>query len=127
MTVLIYIMPTPNINKYSEERPWGKFEQFTHNELSTVKILTVNAGEEFSLQYHNKRDEFWRVLGGNGIVTVGDEKIPATLDAEFFIPKKTNHRLSGGTEALKVLEISLGDFDESDIVRLEDKYNRIKK
>ena len=26
------------------ERPWGKFEQFTHNELSTVKIIEVLAG-----------------------------------------------------------------------------------
>ena len=29
---------------YKEERPWGVFEQFTHNENSTVKILTVNEG-----------------------------------------------------------------------------------
>jgi len=40
------------------------------------------------------------------------------------IPKNTIHRIIGaGTEAT-ILEISTGEFDESDIVRLEDDYKR---
>ena len=31
-------------------KPWGQFEQFTHNEISTVKILTVNENQRLSLQ-----------------------------------------------------------------------------
>jgi len=41
-----------------EERPWGNFERFTLNEKTTVKIITVNAGESISLQTHENRDEF---------------------------------------------------------------------
>ena len=119
-------MPIPNIKKYREERPWGKFEKFTLNELSTVKILTINVGEEFSLQYHEKRDEFWRIISGRGTVQIGDEKTNIATGDERFVPKKTAHRLSAGAEPLVVLEISFGHFDESDIARLEDKYNRVK-
>jgi mannose-1-phosphate guanylyltransferase len=40
------------------------------------------------------------------------------------VPKKAIHRLIGaGTDAI-ILEISTGDFDEKDIVRLEDDYSR---
>jgi mannose-1-phosphate guanylyltransferase/mannose-1-phosphate guanylyltransferase/mannose-6-phosphate isomerase len=119
-------MPALNVKKYSGEKPWGKFERFTHNEPSTVKILIVNAGEELSLQYHRKRSEFWRVISGNGIVQIKDEKFNAAAGNEYLIPPKTAHRLSAGTEPLVVLEISIGDFDEADIVRLEDKYGRVK-
>jgi hypothetical protein len=39
------------------------------------------------------------------------------------VPKKVIHRLEGvGTSAI-ILEISTGDFDEKDIVRLEDDYS----
>ncbi|MEK7117452.1 MAG: mannose-6-phosphate isomerase, partial [Patescibacteria group bacterium] len=35
-----------------EQRPWGGFERFTKNERTTVKILTLNPEQEFSLQEH---------------------------------------------------------------------------
>ena len=63
------------MEKYSEERPWGKFEQFCHNEEVTVKIITVNPNSRLSLQYHNNRDEFWRVLKGKGQFVLGEETI----------------------------------------------------
>ena len=107
------------------EKPWGKFEQFTHNEISTVKILTVKPEEHLSLQYHHKREEFWRVIKGKLIVTIGDKKINAKEGDEFFIPKEAKHTAEGiGEEEAKILEISYGEFDEEDIVRLEDKYGR---
>jgi mannose-1-phosphate guanylyltransferase len=43
------------------------------------------------------------------------------------IPPKTIHRLIGisGQDLAVILEISVGEFDESDIVRLEDDFKRI--
>jgi mannose-6-phosphate isomerase-like protein (cupin superfamily) len=112
------------INKIIEERPWGKFEQFTLNEKSTVKILTINAGEAFSLQNHEHRAEFWHVLEGKAKITVGGGTVNAEPGDEFLIGPGTNHRIEGITKT-KVLEIAFGEFDEADIKRLEDKYNRI--
>jgi len=109
---------------YKEERPWGNFERFTLNQVSSVKILTVKAGEELSLQKHHKREEFWRILSGTGSVVVGEEIISAHSGDEFFIPIETNHTIKA-EEEMKVLEISLGEFEEGDIVRISDKYNRI--
>ena len=110
---------------YQEERPWGNFRQFTHNVLSTVKIITVKPNEILSLQSHNKRSEFWRILSGGGVVKIADIKSSAIEGNEYNIPVETKHRLEAGPLGIVVLEIATGDFDEKDIVRYEDKYGRI--
>ncbi len=106
-------------------RPWGGFEQFTLNEPTTVKILTVRAGEAFSKQTHAQRDEFWRILSGNGSITVGDTEHTAHAGDSYFIKRGTIHRAQGGSEDLQILEIAFGTFDEGDITRLADNYGRV--
>ncbi|MDP2629717.1 MAG: phosphomannose isomerase type II C-terminal cupin domain [Candidatus Harrisonbacteria bacterium] len=109
---------------FTEERPWGGFRQLSQNSPSTVKILTIRSGEAFSLQYHERRSEFWLVLSGHPRITLGEEIIDANPGDEFSIEAKTKHRIEGVSDEVKVLEISFGEFDEKDIVRLDDKYGR---
>lgn len=111
-------------NYEKENRPWGNFERFTLNEKTTVKIITVNAGESISLQTHEHRDEFWRVLKGSGVIRVGDKDNDAKVGDMFFTPRHSEHRILGGSDGLVCLEIAFGDFDEGDIKRLEDRYGR---
>lgn len=106
------------------KRPWGSFTRFTNNELSTVKILNVNQGEELSLQYHNKREEFWKVLTGTPKIVIGEEVFDAKEGDEFSVLVGVKHRISAPNDNVSILEISKGEFDENDIVRLEDKYHR---
>lgn len=112
------------MNSSTTKRPWGSFTRFTNNELSTVKILHINKGEEFSLQYHTHRQEFWKILKGNPEITIGEEIHHPKEGEEFVIAPNTNHRISARVDDVTVLEISTGEFDEDDIVRIEDKYNR---
>ena len=109
---------------FTENRPWGDELWLTRISPSMVKIITVKPGESCSLQFHHERDEYWRVLGGNGTVQIVNEKFETKLGEEYFIPRETKHRFTGGTEPLVLLEITYGKFDENDIVRLEDKYGR---
>lgn len=113
-----------SFKSYKENRPWGSFEQFTKNENSTVKILVVNAGEELSLQRHKMREEYWRVLSGNGEVVIGEKTIKAEKGNDFFVSKGTLHSIKA-EEKMTILEIAFGDFDENDIERIFDKYNRV--
>ena len=112
-------------NVFQIERPWGNFRQFTLNEISTIKILTVKPNEILSLQSHQKRSEFWHVISGSGTVEIGEIKKDTIAGDEHEIPVETKHRLSAGKEGLQVLEIAVGDFDEEDIVHYEDKYGRL--
>ncbi len=113
------------MNPTTTKRPWGSFTVFTNNEPSTVKILHINKGEEFSLQYHTQRQEFWKIIKGNPEVIINDKKIYPKEGDEFVIEPKVDHRISAPIEDVLVLEISRGHFDEDDIVRIEDKYNRV--
>ena len=107
------------------DKPWGSFERYTHNLPSTVKIITVAPGGALSSQYHGKRDELWVVLDPGARVELGGVVVEPGVGDELFIPRGTVHRLSaGGAEPVRILEVSFGEFDEGDIVRLDDAYGR---
>lgn len=114
----------PQIDIITSVRPWGSFRQFIHNSSSTVKIITVKKGEAFSLQYHKKRTEFWHIIDGTPEVIIGEKTMEAKPGDEFEILPKIKHRVRAIENDVHILEISLGDFKEDDIVRLEDKYGR---
>lgn len=107
-----------------EKRPWGRFERYTLNELSTVKLVYLCRDKRLSLQYHNNRSEFWKIVKGPVKVQLGNDIKKLRTGETIEIPKKAIHRLIGaGTDAI-ILEVSLGKFEENDIVRLEDDYKR---
>ncbi len=109
-----------------ENRPWGNFHQFCHNEKCTVKHLNVDVDKRLSLQYHYHRDEFWKVIKGEGSVVIGNDVIHAKEGDEFYIPRKVLHRImTDKNSSLMILELSYGHFDEKDIVRIEDDFGRV--
>ena len=108
-----------------ESRPWGKFRTFPYKQARNIKIITVNPGETLSLQFHHYRSEFWVVLDKGLEVTVGKKVWQPEQDEEIYVPKKGPHRLRClGPKKARVMEIWMGDSDESDIVRLDDEYGR---
>lgn len=90
-----------------------------------MKVHSVKPNSSSSLQYHNHRSEFWKILSGNPLVTIGKITVTARPGDEFFIKKLERHRIATKNEAVQFLEICHGDFDEDDIIRLEDKYGRV--
>ncbi len=106
------------------DRPWGGFDQYTHNEQTTVKVLWVKKGERNSLQWHEHRDEMWVILAGPVKVTIGEEEKVGNTNDVFHIPARTKHRFEGAGEDNRLLEISFGNFDENDNHRIEDDYGR---
>lgn len=110
----------------TEQRPWGSFELFTLNEKSTVKLVNVNRGKRLSLQYHSKRSEFWKVVVGKIEVVLNSAKIILKKGETITIPVGAIHRITGIEDSI-VLEVSFGEFNEKDIVRLDDDFGRGKK
>lgn len=109
---------------HTEHKPWGSFDEYTENQPSTVKILTVLPGEAISLQSHQHRSEWWTILDDKMDVVVGDKQFTAHRGETVFIPQQTKHRAIGLDQPCRWLEISFGLFDPNDIIRYEDKYGR---
>jgi mannose-1-phosphate guanylyltransferase/mannose-6-phosphate isomerase len=107
-----------------DERPWGAFERFTLNEPSTVKIITVDAGQTLSLQRHEHRDELWVALDPDLVFEIDGEVITPEVGDRALIRAGQTHRLSSSGATARIVEIAFGHFDEDDIERLEDAYGR---
>lgn len=108
-----------------DERPWGRFEQFSCNEPVTVKTMTVEPGHRLSLQRHSRRAELWQVLDGPVEVTVGERTWTARTGELVWVPLGAVHRIANrGRVPARVLEVAFGDFSEDDIERLADDYCR---
>jgi len=108
-------------------RPWGSFRQYSKDTPLTVKIITVLPHEALSLQSHAKRAEFQRVLSGSGELHIEGKVYELKPGDEHEIPKGAKHRVEASEEGLSFLELSVGEFDEDDIIRYEDKYGRVNK
>ena len=135
-------------------RPWGGFfviEErqapefaklfFSHLNFSDIKIgklspkiLIVEPGKRLSWQYHHRRSEIWKVIGGEaGVVT-------SMTDEQGSVKKLGNgdtvqlmqgerHRLVGLQTWGIIAEIwqhvdAQHPSDEEDIVRVEDDFGR---
>lgn len=106
-------------------RPWGKYRSYPSGQARSIKIITVSPGAALSLQYHLRRCEFWVVLDPGLEITVGDRVWRPEANEEVYVPMDIPHRLRCvGPSAGRVMELWLGDSEESDIVRLEDVYGR---
>jgi mannose-6-phosphate isomerase len=108
------------------ERPWGSFKQYAFNEDCTVSLMTVLPGQRLSLQSHTGRAELWIVLDDGAVVQVGDRITSHKAGDEIWIPANEKHRLSGPAEGnpVRVLEVAFGNWQQADIVRYEDDFQR---
>jgi len=81
-----------------------------------------------SFQSHKKRSEFWYVLEGRPILVINDKVTKYKPGDSVKFGKGVKHRLINRTkQKIRVLEVAYGKFDEKDIIRYEDKYQRVKK
>ncbi len=107
------------------ERPWGWFRQYAHNDNCTVSLMTVLPGQRLSLQSHAGRAELWIVLDDGAVVQVGETQREYQAGEEIWIPANEKHRLScAGERPVRVLEVAFGDWQQEDIQRFADDYQR---
>lgn len=109
------------------KRPWGEYKVLLDEPYTKVKEITVNPKGRLSLQSHKHREEHWTIVQGVGEVTIGDTDFRVYPGISIFIAKGAIHRIYNPENSiLKFIEVQLGDsFDEDDIVRYQDDYNRV--
>jgi len=106
------------------ERPWGSFKQYAHNQPVTVSLMSVTSDQRLSLQSHKGRAELWIVLDAGAVVQIGDKEIHPAVGDELWIPANTKHRLSSKGGTVRVLEVAFGNWQQDDITRYDDDYQR---
>jgi mannose-1-phosphate guanylyltransferase/mannose-6-phosphate isomerase len=111
--------PSPKV-----ERPWGSFSQYAFNQEVTVSLMTVTEGMRLSLQSHTGRAELWIVLDEGAEVQVDDQIYYPGVGEEIWIPANARHRLTSTGPQVRVLEVAFGNWQQDDITRYDDDFNR---
>ncbi len=120
-------MPIKNISKAKKiEKPWGYELIFAHTEHYAGKILFINEGHRFSLQFHQFKDETIYIYKGKIRLHFGDpgnELVEQVLEPGDSVRIKplTRHRMEA-LEDSTLLEVSTSELD--DVQRLQDDYGR---
>jgi mannose-6-phosphate isomerase len=138
-----------------QNRPWGGFfvideaqgDKFIDTYFSSIpkddilagnkispKILIVEPGKRLSWQFHHRRSEIWKVIGGHaGIISsLTDEQMELLEiyeDDIVELKQGERHRLVGLESWGIIAEIwqhtdKENPSDEEDIVRVEDDFGR---
>ena len=109
-------------------RPWGTYTNLFEGKGFLIKELYVKSEGLLSLQKHYHRAEHWLITKGIAKITL-DKKIFFRKNYEnIFIPKGSIHRVQNSYRTpLKIIEAQVGSIlKETDIVRFQDIYGRIK-
>ena len=107
------------------EKPWGKVTTFALNQPSSVRLITIEPGQETSEHYHQLRDEMWVVLDDGLRIQIGNRQVDARVGDEYVVASEEPHRITNtGAKRGRVLEIAHGYTTEDDTFRLQDDYGR---
>jgi mannose-6-phosphate isomerase len=107
------------------EKPWGKVVTYALNQPSSVRMITVEPGQETSEHYHQLRDEMWVVVDPGLVIQIGEREIEAQPGEEFVVSAEEPHRIRNVGEVRgRVLEVAYGYTTEEDTFRLQDDYGR---
>jgi len=122
-----------NKNKYYKKknvyyRPWGRYVNLFEGKGFLIKELFVKPKGVLSLQKHHHRSEHWLVTQGTPKITLNKDSFSKKQNDHIFIPLEAVHRIENpGNKPVKIIEAQVGSIlKESDIVRFQDVYGRIK-
>ena len=109
-------------------RPWGRYVNLFEGKGFLVKELYVKSKSSLSLQKHHHRSEYWLVTNGKPLITINKNKFFKKPNENVFIPQGAIHRIENPyKKAVKIIEVQTGPIlKESDIVRYQDIYGRVK-
>ena len=122
-----------NKNKYYKKknvyyRPWGRYVNLFEGKGFLIKELFVKPKGILSLQKHHHRSEHWLVTQGKPKITLNKDSFSKKQNDHIFIPLEAVHRIENPeNKPVKIIEAQVGSIlKESDIVRYQDVYGRIK-
>ncbi|WP_415324153.1 sugar phosphate nucleotidyltransferase [Candidatus Pelagibacter sp. Uisw_127] len=122
-----------NKNKYYKKknvyyRPWGRYVNLFEGKGFLIKELFVKPKGILSLQKHHHRSEHWLVTQGTPKITLNKDSFSKKQNDHIFIPLEAIHRIKNpGNKPVKIIEAQVGSIlKESDIVRYQDVYGRVK-
>ena len=103
------------------EKSWGSFRVIDIEEGSMTIKVTLNAGHKMNYHSHERRDEIWTVIDGQGRTIIDGVEKAVTAGDVIAMKAGTPHTIIADTP-LQVIEVQIGmDISVGDKKKLEDR------
>lgn len=89
------------------EKSWGSFRVLDVEEQSMTIKVTLNSGHKMNYHSHERRDEVWTVISGEGRAIVDGMEQPVKAGDVVTMQAGCRHTIIADSE-LKVMEVQLG-------------------
>lgn len=90
------------------EKSWGSFRVLdVEKESMTIKV-TLNPGNKMNYHSHERRDEIWNIISGEGVVIVDGMEQPVSQGDVITMEAGCRHTIIATTE-LKLIEVQIGE------------------
>lgn len=115
-----------------EERRWGWYRVLDYtkynqgNEILTKRI-GILAGKNLSYQFHNKRNEVWTIINGEGIFALNG-KLQVVRPGDVLQINVGDHHAIKAVSDLEFIEVQSGqELIEEDIVRIYMSWDEVEE
>lgn len=95
------------LSQRKRKKSWGSYRVLDVENESLTIIITLNPGNSMSYHSHNRRDEVWTVISGEGKVCIDGMEQPVKPGDVVTIQAGCLHTVTAITE-LKLIEVQLG-------------------
>ncbi len=89
------------------DKSWGSFRVIDIEEESMTIKVTLKPGHQMNYHSHERRDEVWTVISGEGIAVLDGEERHVKAGDVLLMKAGCRHTIQAKTE-LKVIEVQLG-------------------
>lgn len=102
----------PYVDKFAgqamfAEKSWGSYRVLEVGEESLTLKVTLSAGHKMNYHSHERRDEVWTVISGEGVAIVDGIETPVKAGAVITMEAGCRHTMIAKTE-LQLIEVQLG-------------------
>jgi mannose-1-phosphate guanylyltransferase len=89
------------------EKSWGSYRVLDVEEGSLMVKVTLNPGHRMNYHSHERRDEIWNIISGEGVVVIDDVQQTVRPGDVVTMHAGSKHTIIARTE-LKVIEVQIG-------------------
>lgn len=90
------------------EKSWGSFRVLDVEKGSMTIKVTLNPGNKMNYHSHERRDEIWNIISGEGVVIVDGMEQPVSQGDVITMEAGCRHTIIATTE-LKLIEVQIGE------------------
>lgn len=82
----------------------------------SIAFVEIPAGDSSQKHFHQKMQETYFILSGNGMLSINENMLPVQSGAMVYIAEEDVHQITAGGEMLRFLVFCSPKYDAADVL-----------